>query len=238
MATELLTIDPSRLRAVPKLPLKTWQDRPLVEPKKVETADARWHAVRTAIGCERRVAEELTTLAYRAYCPLAAKFVFWQDGKRSKRRLVKQYPVFARYIFVGLAPGQFVGKGVVDVRESRIYVDPDTGEEKYIQAGKRWLAAEKIEAVLSDSEGPIRIPEAAIKQINALELGRHWDETQSWRDKLPYQIGETLRILKGPFAMFNSTMEARISEDRIRVLVSIFGRQTSTDLDMADVEAV
>jgi transcription antitermination factor NusG len=239
MATEaLMTIDPSRLRSVPRPPPKSWRDKPIVEPKKIDTADVRWVAVRTAVGCEERVADELRVLGYRPYCPLGAKFVFWQDGKRSKHRIVRQFPVFARYIFVGLVPGQVLGKGVVDVREDRIYIDPKTGEEKYIQAGKRWLAAEKIEAVLSDSCGPIRIPEAAIEVVNNAELVGHWDETRSWREWSPFDVGQTVRIAKGAFESFYATVDARQSEDRIKILANVFGRSTLLELDIADVEAV
>jgi len=231
-------IDPSRIHSLERPPPKSWRDRPIIEPRKIDTAGVRWVAVRTAIGCEQRVADELLILSYRPYCPLGAKFVFWQDGKRSKRRLVKQFPVFSSYIFVGLTPGQEIGKGVVDVREKSFYIDLPTGEVKPIATSKRWLAAGKIEAVLSDSRGPIRIPEDAIKAVNSAELSGHWDETKSWREWSPFDPGETVLIKKGAFRLFYATVDARRSEDTIRVLVSIFGRATEVDLDISDVEAV
>lgn len=220
-------------------PPKSWRDRPIIEPRKVETTDARWVAVRTATGCEQRVADELRILDYRAYCPLGAKFVFWQDNKFSRQKLIKQFPVFARYIFVGLAPGQELGKGVVDVREKTFYTDRN-GEQQIIAVGKRWLAAERIESVLSDSVGPIPIPPLAIETLNTAELARYWDETYSWRDpsKQPFAMGETVTIMNGSFAKFYATVDARQSEDKIKVLVSIFGRPTAIVLDMADIEAV
>lgn len=218
-------------------PPRSWRDRPIIEPSKVETTDARWVAVRTAVGCEQRVADELRILGYRAYCPLGAKFVFWSDGKRSRQKLVKQFPVFARYIFVGLMPGQELGKGVVDVRQKLTYFHD--GEEKIIAGGKRWLAAERIESVLSDSVGPIPIPARAIETLNTAELARYWDETYSWRDKPPFAPGETIMITgSGPFQHFYATVDAQQSEDKIKVLVSIFGRPTAVTLDMADIEAV
>lgn len=222
-------------------PPKSWRDRPIIEPRKLETANARWVAVRTAVGCEMRVAEELRVLDYRAYCPLGAKFVFWCDGKRSRQKLVKQFPVFARYIFVGLAPGQVLGKGVVDVREKSFYIDPQTGQVKDVAASKRWLAAERIECVLSDSAGPIPIPARAIETLNTAELARYWDETYNWRDpsRQPFAIGENVLITEsGPFQHFYATVDARQSEDKIKVLVRLFGQKTAIVLDMADIEAV
>lgn len=181
-----------------------------MEPCKIEVVDVRWIAVRTAPKCERRVAEDLALLGYRPYCPLGAKFVFWKRERlrRSLRKFVRQFPVFSGYIFVGLSAGQQLARDTVD----------------------------KIASILGDSSGPLKIPGSAIAKINALELAHHWDETRSWWQRSPFQPNSPIRITDGAYADFNATVDALMSETRIRVLVTMFGRDVPVELDTDSVE--
>lgn len=52
-----------------------------------------------------------------------------------------------------------------------------------------------------------------------------------------FEIGETIRIVKGPFANFQGEIiEVNSQQQRLKVLVSIFGRGTPVELEYINVE--
>jgi transcriptional antiterminator NusG len=57
------------------------------------------------------------------------------------------------------------------------------------------------------------------------------------KPKVQFENGDTVRVVDGPFAGFNGTVEEVSPEKgRLRVLVSIFGRATPVELDFMQVE--
>ena len=55
--------------------------------------------------------------------------------------------------------------------------------------------------------------------------------------KMSFQIGDTVRIIDGPFADFRGEIdEINNEKGKIRVLVSFFGRETPVELDFLQVE--
>lgn len=128
--------------------------------------------------------------------------------KKTGRKVTVQRPVFTRYAFVGCSMARPLGK----------------------------RSADKIEAILSDAKGPLRIPAAVIKRINDLELAGEWDEDKAWSEKTLFRPGEEVRIAAGPFAGFQAVFEARTAEERIKLLIDIFGRPTPVAIDPCQVE--
>jgi transcriptional antiterminator NusG len=59
------------------------------------------------------------------------------------------------------------------------------------------------------------------------------------KPKLEFRIGETVRIMDGPFSNFTGQVE-EINEDRstLKVMVTIFGRATPVELEFLQVEKV
>ena len=56
---------------------------------------------------------------------------------------------------------------------------------------------------------------------------------------IPFNIGETIKVVDGPFNGFNGTIE-KINEDKrkLEVMVKIFGRKTPLELSFMQVEKV
>ncbi len=54
-----------------------------------------------------------------------------------------------------------------------------------------------------------------------------------------FEIGETLNIIEGPFESFSGTVENYDQEkQRVKISVLIFGRATSVELDVSQVEKI
>ena len=77
------------------------------------------------------------------------------------------------------------------------------------------LKPEEINAILKQEEGP-EIPAKSI-----------------------WSIGQVVRINSGPFMDFQGTIEeVNIPKEQLRVLISLFGRDTPVTLGFADIEKV
>lgn len=59
------------------------------------------------------------------------------------------------------------------------------------------------------------------------------------KPKIHFEINENVRVIDGPFANFNGTVDdVNDEKSKVRVLVSIFGRATPVELDFMQVEKV
>lgn len=61
--------------------------------------------------------------------------------------------------------------------------------------------------------------------------------TSKQQVKVDYEIGDAVKVLDGPFASFNGTVEELdFDKSKVKVSVSIFGRATPVELDFEQVE--
>ncbi len=54
-----------------------------------------------------------------------------------------------------------------------------------------------------------------------------------------YNVGDTVRILDGPLSSFTGTVESiQVEQNAVNVIVSMFGRETSVEFELDQVEVV
>ena len=85
----------------------------------------------------------------------------------------------------------------------------------------------------AQNQQPPPISEAELQRL----IGQISEGTTKPRPKVQFDEGDTVRVIDGPFANFNGTVEeVNPEKGRVKVLVSIFGRATPVELDFMQVE--
>ncbi|OFW62243.1 MAG: transcription termination/antitermination protein NusG [Actinobacteria bacterium RBG_16_67_15] len=63
------------------------------------------------------------------------------------------------------------------------------------------------------------------------------EEKKAPRFKPDWEVGETIRVIDGPFADFNGVIEdINVDQSKVRVLVDIFGRETPVELNFEQIQ--
>ncbi|MGC8494374.1 MAG: transcription termination/antitermination protein NusG [Syntrophobacteraceae bacterium] len=90
----------------------------------------------------------------------------------------------------------------------------------------------KVTGFIGNQEKPIPITDAEAEGI----MLQMQEGAQKPRPKFKFEKGDEVRVVDGPFANFNGTIDEVIPEKgKVRVLVSIFGRSTPVELDFVQV---
>ncbi|TKG96031.1 transcription termination/antitermination factor NusG [Puteibacter caeruleilacunae] len=89
---------------------------------------------------------------------------------------------------------------------------------------------------LGDTKGGDPVP-MRVSEINRI-LGKVDEATEAQEElNIPYVVGETVKVIDGPFNGFNGIIEG-INEEKkkLKVMVKIFGRKTPLELSFMQVE--
>lgn len=91
----------------------------------------------------------------------------------------------------------------------------------------------RISGFVGNARTPPALPEEEVNRItNQITEG-----AAKAKPKYVFKEGDNVRVIDGPFANFNGTVEeVRPEKSKLRVLVSIFGRATPVELDFIQVE--
>lgn len=80
---------------------------------------------------------------------------------------------------------------------------------------------------------PTPVNEKDIAQIN----NQMAEGAQRPKPRVSFEEGENVRVIDGPFTNFSGIVdEVKAEKQKVKVLVSIFGRATAVELDFAQVE--
>ncbi len=107
---------------------------------------------------------------------------------------------------------------------------------KMIMDDNSWLAIRTTQGVtgfLGVGNKPTAISEKEVKVIT------RFTQLKAPKFKAKFSLGEAVKIVDGPFSEFLGTVDY-IDEDKgkIRVLVSIFGRETPVELDLLQISKI
>ncbi len=91
----------------------------------------------------------------------------------------------------------------------------------------------RITGFVGNARKPPAIPAREVERITAQMV----EGRQKAKPKYTFKEGDPVRVIDGPFANFNGTVEeVKPEKSKLRVLVSIFGRATPVELDFIQVE--
>jgi transcriptional antiterminator NusG len=91
----------------------------------------------------------------------------------------------------------------------------------------------KVTGFIGGGSKPTPIPDEEVKEImNQISEG-----TLRPKPKVTFEKGDSIRIIDGPFVNFNGIVdEVKPDKGRLKVLVSIFGRETPLEIEFLQVK--
>lgn len=174
----------------------------------------RWYVVHAYSGMENSVAREITASAERAGFQdrfgevLVPSEDVIESGKDGKRRVTKRR-LYPGYVLVEM-----------EMTDATWHLVNQITRVTGFLGGKK-------PSPLSDAE------------IAAIKARVNPGDNSKPRPKVEFQIGQVVRVKDGPFAEFDGRVDSLdYDKSRLRVLVTIFGRETPVDLSFSEVEAV
>jgi len=91
----------------------------------------------------------------------------------------------------------------------------------------------KVTGFLGSASKPLPVSDAEVARI----VGQIQEGVDSPRPMITFDIGETIKVVDGPFQSFNGTVESVDDENaRLKVLINIFGQGTPVELNYTQVE--
>ncbi len=91
----------------------------------------------------------------------------------------------------------------------------------------------KVTGFVGGGTNPPAIPDAEVNKITA----RMEEGVERPKPKVEFEVGETVRVVDGPFLNFTGVVEdVKPEKAKLKVMVSIFGRVTPVELEFIQVE--
>ncbi len=122
---------------------------------------------------------------------------------------------------------------IVEVRGGKKVVSNRMSYPGYVLVGHTVRSTPRVTGFVGSATSPSPLTEAEVDGI----INRVHTPQDRPKPKVVFERNEQVRIVDGPFANFNGSVE-EIDNDhsRLKVSVTIFGRSTPVELDFASVE--
>ena len=173
----------------------------------------QWYVVHSFSGYEKRVKRFLEVQLNRKYPDKVGEVLIpTQEVSNSRRgsKSIRQKKLYPGYIFVQL---ELNPEMIMDIRA----MSNVSGFPPMNQGRPQPLSAEEISRLKGQAEGS--------------------DRTRVVR--VPYSVGQTVRVTEGPFNNFTGVVESINPErGRVRVIFTIFGRKAPVEIDFSQVRPV
>lgn len=183
-----------------------------------------WNILRVAPHMERRVRDTLADAGLQVYVPIETR---WPKGYP---RMTKAEKMRARPITRPLIP---------------TYIFALLPDDEALDLARNNHAVREVTCF----EGrPIRVPARELGAMVLFEACHEFDETWSppgvrrgkrrGKSLRNWKGGERVKVVAGPFGGFMGDVLASDRDERVRVLVTLFGRATPIDLGEEEVQLV
>ena len=176
-------------------------------------ASTKWYVLHTQTGVEGKVKASLESRADLAGMKQFIHQVLIptekvSEVKEGKKRIMER-KFFPGYILVQM-----------DLTDDSWYLVKNTpGISGFVGSGKN----------------PIPLSDDEVDQI----IKQQEDKTSKPKPKVEFTSGESVRVKEGAFANFNGTIdEVNPNRGKLKVMVTIFGRQTPIELEYWQVEKI
>jgi len=174
---------------------------------------SKWYVLHTQTGVESKVKASLESRAETAGLNSLIHSVLIPTEKvsevRSGKKRITERKFFPGYILVQM-----------DLTDESWYLVKNTpGISGFVGSGKT----------------PIPLPDEEVDKI----LHQQEEQTTKPKPKVEFGVGESVRVKEGSFANFNGTIEEiNPNRGKLKVMVTIFGRQTPVELEYWQVEKI
>jgi transcriptional antiterminator NusG len=179
--------------------------------KRSDDKRAQWYVVHTYSGHETRVAETLRQRVKSMKLNEKIHELLVPTQERIKIQKGAKIKVKEK-----IFPGYLLVKIILD-DDSWLAIRTTPGITGFVGTGKKPTPISKEEV-------------KTIKKFTAMEAPKY---------KAAFSVGDAVKIIEGPFAEFLGTVDSiDDAKGKVRVLVSIFGRETPVELDFLQVTQV
>ena len=176
----------------------------------MEKNEKKWYIVNVIAGQENKVASDIKAMIARGAA-----------GKNIDDVVVPTKPI------IKIKKGQKVQE-LQKLFPGYVFVNADLSGEAYNMIN----AIPKVMGFLGGKNTPQPVADAKMQDILKLSV-----ESAADSKNVAFEIGETLNIIEGPFESFSGVVEDfDVEKQKVKISVLIFGRATSVELDVNQVE--